>query len=406
MTRRPTCGLRLRPPGIFRPIAALIAMLGTAIGLAACSDAPADDASLTIYVSAPLSGPRAADGHDVVDGAELALVDAGGEAGGVEVTVVALDDATPGGWDAAVTGRNARKATEDATTIAYVGELDSGGSRTSIPITNQAGILQVSPGAGAEDLTRDALGSSDIPDVQGGGERTFGRVIPSDRDQGEAAATWMSEEGNATAQFLAGDDDFGAALRSGFEAAPAAPAIVNGDASPDATFDAQDDPFSEQEPGFVPATRGGIYASDALLDDSDRGSLRILRRSCGRPSECPAGGRRPISVVSAAMDPSQLPPQADDFLAEFTDAYDRDPGRYAAYGYEAVAVVLDSIDRADDPLERGAVADAFFATDDRDSILGTYSIDGVGNTTLPTLGAYVIGTSLRPQAEPQPLELP
>ena len=53
-----------------------------------------------------------------------------------------------------------------------------------------------------------------------------------------------------------------------------------------------------------------------------------------------------------------------------------------------MAVVLDSIDRADDPLDRGSVVDAFFATTDRDSILGTYSIDDVGDTTLAQVGAY------------------
>ena len=90
------------------------------------------------------------------------------------------------------------------------------------------------------------------------------------------------------------------------------------------------------------------------------------------------------------MDPTQLPPAAGEFLAAFEDEYGRAPGRYAAYGYEAMAVILDSIERADDPLDRGAVVDAFFATADRESILGTYSIDEVGDTTLPDLGAYEV----------------
>ena len=45
-------------------------------------------------------------------------------------------------------------------------------------------------------------------------------------------------------------------------------------------------------------------------------------------------------------------------------------------------MILDSIDRATDPTDRTAVIDAFFATTDRDSVLGTYSIDEVGDTTL------------------------
>ncbi len=44
-------------------------------------------------------------------------------------------------------------------------------------------------------------------------------------------------------------------------------------------------------------------------------------------------------------------------------------------------MVLDSIERASNPLDRAAVLDAFFETSGRESVLGTYSIDEVGDTT-------------------------
>ena len=47
-------------------------------------------------------------------------------------------------------------------------------------------------------------------------------------------------------------------------------------------------------------------------------------------------------------------------------------------GAEAMAVVLDSIDRADDPLDRASVSRAFLATSGRESPLGTYSVDELG----------------------------
>jgi branched-chain amino acid transport system substrate-binding protein len=53
-----------------------------------------------------------------------------------------------------------------------------------------------------------------------------------------------------------------------------------------------------------------------------------------------------------------------------------------------MAVVLDSIERAAEPDDRSAVIDSFFATEDRESILGTYSIDEVGNTTLDAISGY------------------
>ena len=84
----------------------------------------------------------------------------------------------------------------------------------------------------------------------------------------------------------------------------------------------------------------------------------------------------------------------------------REPGRYAAYGYEATAATLAAIDDAEDPTDRGDVVDAFFAIEDRESILGAYSIDEVGNTTLGSLGAYEVGRSGEPRPVSEPITLP
>ncbi len=298
-----------------------------------------------------------------------------------------LDDATDDGWDAAATGANARTATEDTTAIAYIGELDSGASRTSIPITNQAQILQVSPGASAEDLTRDSPSSDDVPDIQGAEERTFARVIPSDRAQGEAAAAWMTGEGISSVTVASDDSDYAAALIDGLKAAPSGPTIDSAGAG-EAVYIAAAGPLDVA----IAAGSGerGFYGSDALLD----GGEGLISRS------------RPVRLTSAAMDPTQLPPEAADFLAAFEEAYGREPGRYAAYGYEAMAATLAAIDDADEPTDRSDVVDAFFATEDRESILGTYSIDEVGNTTLGTLGAYEISGAGKPRPEPEALTLP
>ena len=68
------------------------------------------------------------------------------------------DDSTAGGdrvgWDPDKTAENARKAVENTRTIAYIGELDSGATAISLPITNEAGFVQVSPGSTAVGLTK------------------------------------------------------------------------------------------------------------------------------------------------------------------------------------------------------------------------------------------------------------
>ncbi|MEO7198008.1 MAG: ABC transporter substrate-binding protein, partial [Solirubrobacterales bacterium] len=264
------------------PMATLL--LSTALlALAGCGSQAEGDPQLTVYLSSPLSGPRAEEGQDIADGAELALEDAGGVAGDTKVMLETLDDARGEGWDAARSGANARTATQDSTAIAYIGELDSGASRTSIPITNEAGLLQVSPGSGAEDLTREDLGSNSIPSVQPSGTRNFGRVIPSDRAQGEAAAVWMSQAGIAGVEVIenGAGSSFADALVAGLRSAGSGPAIVEAGQDPDALYLAVDDDpnvsAGAQLPGGLP-----VYASDAGLDHPAGPKVASERREATR----------------------------------------------------------------------------------------------------------------------------
>ncbi len=380
-----------------------IALVGTLILAAAqagCGSAVNGDAELTIYLSTPLSGPRSQEGRDVADGARLALSEADGSAAGTGVILAVLDDGDQRGWQAALSGANARRATEDTSTIAYIGELDSGATRTSLPITNEAGLLQVSAGAGAEDLTRAAVGSTRVPLlVQPSGSRTFGRVIPSDRMQGQAAGEWMSHLGIDSVEVVGGESQFASALSAGVKSAADPPAITADHAQ--AAFFAEES-LKPKGGSLIPGSGvRSLFGSDALLNPVDLTTLRILTEGCASASDCPAEPRA-VRLTSAALDPSQLPSAASGFLTAFKSAYHRRPGRYAAYGYEAMAVVLDSIERAGDPLSRKDVVNAFFATRDRDSILGTYSIDDVGDTTLGELGAYDVREG-RAVAEPRSL---
>jgi len=161
------------------------ALRGTAVlalaALAGCgADAGTDgDAELTIFVSAPLSGPARAEGQAIAAGARRALGDADGRAGGVAVVARFLDVAgrNESRFDPVTAAANARRASERSTTIAYIGELDSGATRASLPITNSAGILQVAPGSGARDLVVDEPFDDGVPsEFQGTGERTYAQL--------------------------------------------------------------------------------------------------------------------------------------------------------------------------------------------------------------------------------------
>jgi branched-chain amino acid transport system substrate-binding protein len=330
--------------------------------LAGCGGGPEPtaDAVLRVYVSLP----PGADGQDAADGARLALVDANGEAGGATVEATYLDPAD----SPADVGANARAATQDSTAIAYLGDFDSGATRTSLPITNTAGLLQVSPASAATDLVVAFPGSDEISEFQTSGSRTFGRVVPGDEAQARAAAGWVDELGVDSVSITADNSDFGKDVGTSFRDALERTQIS----------DAADLDFYA---GIGrPSDAGSVMVTDAQLTDDSIPNL--------------ADG---TLATSAALDPSQLPPVADEFRGRFVVEYDRTPGRYAAYGYEAMAVILDSIDRADDPTDRAAVVEAFFATTDRASILGTYSIEDSGETTLDQMTGYeVSGGRIQP----------
>jgi len=181
-------------------VALLAAVPWAAAGCGGSGDAPAG-AKLMVYVSVPLSGPEARRGLAVANGAEEALLEAGGAAAGARVEAVVLDSgpgvsasgAPPPEADPARAAANAREASEDSTAIAYVGELDSQTTKTSLPITNDARMLQISPSAGAVELVAPFEGSDEIPpETQPSGARTFGTLAALDGDPRELGAEAMA----------------------------------------------------------------------------------------------------------------------------------------------------------------------------------------------------------------------
>jgi branched-chain amino acid transport system substrate-binding protein len=362
---------------------ASLALASLAAALAGCGGSAdtGTDATLTVYVSLPLRGPSGPDGRDAADGARMALADANDEAGGTAVVAKYLDDTTGSGqrasWTPAQAAANARAASQDTTAIAYLGDFESGATRASLPVTNGAKILQVSPASSAENLVEDFPGDDELPETQPGGERTFGRVIPGDSAQGVAGADWVEQLGVHRVATVSDRTDFGRTLVSAFRDALTTVTITPGGAQ--LVYYAG---VPDSQPASLSRTAPGLMVSDAEL---------------GPGGVAPEP--RVTLATSAALDPTQLPPAGRDFARRFRAEYGHAPGRFAAYGYEAMAVILDSIDRASDPGDRASVTDAFFATSDRESVLGTYSIDELGETTLDRMTGYRLdGALARPVA--------
>ena len=90
------------------------------------------------------------------------------------------------------------------------------------------------------------------------------------------------------------------------------------------------------------------------------------------------------------MSPDEYPPEGQEFFKSYTQKYgEANPSPYAIYGYEVMQLALDSIKRSQTG-EKADVVKALFTTKDRSSVLGTYSIDANGDTSLTDYGVYAI----------------
>ena len=98
-----------------------------------------------------------------------------------------------------------------------------------------------------------------------------------------------------------------------------------------------------------------------------------------------------IFMTAPTLDPAAYPPAGQAFFKQYTAKYGK-PEVYAIYGYEAMSLLLDAIKRASasGSLTRSAVVNAVHTTTNRQSVLGTYSINGNGDTSLTDYGAYGI----------------
>ena len=149
--------------------------------------------------------------------------------------------------------------------------------------------------------------------------------------------------------------------------------------------------------GGVTANNGVQVFKDvaaALPDAKLFGPDGVAEESFADPKEggVPASVAKRILVTVATLSPDEYPEAGKKFFADFEKEYqEANPSPYAIYGYESAALILDAIERAGDQgNDRAAVLEALFSTKDRESVLGTYSIDPNGDTTLTDYGIFVV----------------
>jgi branched-chain amino acid transport system substrate-binding protein len=403
-----------------RWLAATGCLIGAlAMGVGACGD---DDSgggggdsgssgggkTLTVYSSLPLQGASRPQTTALVNGIKLALDQAGGKAGDLTIKYQSLDDSTAqaGSWTPEATQSNARKAAQDESTAVYIGEFNSGASAVSIPILNEAGIPQISPANTAVGLTSDEPGANpgEPEKYYPAQTRTYTRIVPKDTIQGAALATLMKKDG-CTKVFMTNDKEvYGAGLAKNIQLAADANQldIVANEAIDKNAPNYRSLASKAKGEGADCFIYSGITANNAVQLYKDfsaalpsaklYGPDGVAESGFSDPKEggIPADVASKVKVTVATLAPDQYPPEGQEFFTQFSEKYgEKNPDPYAIYGYEAMRLALDAIARSGTGSHEDVVK-ALFDTKDRESVLGTYSIDENGDTTLTDYGVYSI----------------
>jgi branched-chain amino acid transport system substrate-binding protein len=384
----------------------LVALAAVLLGVVGCGGVAVSDVAeatggqLTVYSSEPLQGPAAPSSQQIIDGEKLALSNAHGHAGPFKVAYVSLDDASPSSeeWNPGVTATNAKTAAEDTSTIAYLGDFDSAATAISLPLINAAGILQVSPASPYVGLTSSFEAGQDEPErFYPTGQRTFVRLAPGDIGEAQAQVRLMQSLGVHKLYVLDDQDPFEVPLADivADYAEHAGITVIAHDSLSTvsgAVFTGEVEKISEHHAQAVFLAGGPGKGTAELWRDLYKASPRMLL--LGSSSMVSESFTSEIGAAAAntylttpVLEPDLYPPPAQRVLRAYRTVFGAEGGPYALYGYEAMTLVLDAIrDAGARGNDRQTVIDRVFATRNRNAVIGRYSVEADGETTLSSYG--------------------
>ncbi|MGO9245183.1 MAG: branched-chain amino acid ABC transporter substrate-binding protein [Verrucomicrobiia bacterium] len=376
-------------------------VLSLSLGLLAmaCSVAQADDSHvIKIISSLPRTGSATAQAQTMVNGIRMAIEEAGGKVGDFTIKYEDWDDASPerGQWDPAVEAANAQKAIQDPDIMAYIGTYNSGAAKIAMPILNKASLVMVSPANTYPGLTKPGLGEANEPQVyRPSGKINYFRVVPADDIQGEVAAEWAKELGVKKVFVLHDRELYGKGVADVFKRACARLGIqvvgYEGIDPKAANYRSLVTKIKSTDADMV--YFGGTTQTNAgqIAKDLVAGGAKVklmVPDGCREQALIESAGKDNLDdrtyVTFGGLPPSQLQGRGKEFYENYKKKFNAEPEAYAVYGYEAARVVLEGIKRAGKK-DRAAITDAIANLRDFDGVLGKWSFDQNGDTSLKVM---------------------
>ncbi|HEY3789918.1 MAG TPA: branched-chain amino acid ABC transporter substrate-binding protein, partial [Urbifossiella sp.] len=335
---------------------------GLAAGaLAGCGGSTSSDGgagTIKLVSSMPRTGTAKGQTDTVANGIQMAIEEFGHTVAGMKINYEDWDDATAtkGSWTAELESANAKKAILDEDVMAYIGPYNSGAAMQSMPILNEAGLLQISPAVTWIGLTKkNDIGPADEPGkYRPTGNVTFGRVCPTDETQGPMAADFVKNDLKAKTVYILDDKEiYGQGVSGLFHKRCEKIGIaVLGHEGIDGSqneFSALMNKIKGKNPdvvyfGGTTQSKGGQIAKD--MKSAGLVCPLIVPDGCYELSFIASAGEENLKNCYATMgglDWVALTGPGLEFVKKYQAKYKKDPEAYAIYGYEAAKVILASI---------------------------------------------------------------
>ena len=357
--------------------------------------------TVKIVSSLPMTGSSVGISQSIVNGIKQVLDENNSTAcdGKVKIEYEILDDATAaaGKWEPAQVTSNANKAVADPSVVAFIGHFNSGAAKLSIPVLNQADLVMVSPANTYPGLTKPGKGEANEPNVYyPNGKRNYARVVPADDLQGTLAANWAKSLGVKKVYILDDQELYGKGLGDIFEATAKEQGLeVLGHEGIDpkaGDYRALMTKIKALNPdliyfGGTTATNAGQLVKDMRNVGMGPDQVKFMGPdglfdqafidAVGKDAEG-------VYATFGGVPAKELTGEGKTWYNSYKAKYNVEPEAYAAYGYESAMVVVNAINKVCKN-DRAEIRDTVMNTKEFKGLLGTWSFDKNGDTSLTTM---------------------
>ncbi|MGL4424348.1 MAG: branched-chain amino acid ABC transporter substrate-binding protein, partial [Gemmataceae bacterium] len=363
--------------------------------------------TIRIVSSLPRTGSAKGQTDTIVNGIKMAFEEVDYKVGNFKIIFEDLDDATAaeGKWTPERESANADQAVKDPDVMVYLGPYNSGAAKTSMPITNKAGLLMISPAVTWPGMTKRGKGDPGEPEIYRPSKRvTFTRVVPADDIQSAKSAEWAATLGVKKVYVLDDNEVYGKGIATLFAEKCAELKIKQ--IGKQESIDIKQNDYrslmtkiaSGEKPdliyfGGTSQTKAGQIAKDIVA--AGLGNVKLMvPDGCYELAFIQSAGADIFKtlkcyVTFGGLPPDQLTGKGKEFFEKYKAKFNKSPEGYAIYGYEAGKVAVEAIKKAGKK-DRAAILQAALAIKDFDGALGKWSFDENGDTTSRTMSGSTV----------------